>query len=568
MQRHSPNPIMLQRPVPTRQPLQPHNDPRSFARMPHSARAVQWQILATTALCGTGATLGLVSVLGEAQYHLAEPPNGLSHAIAALCAGIVLGLLLPRYVIRRRLGRASHRGTDATFSANADGPGLSLQFAASLTGGLIVALALVWVALGAGATLLEEYRFWLARQWLHPAFLKRSFVAVPVYCGLTLVAAVGTMFLSAIHGWYRLITEPNTHVTQLWASLLVGVLTAALIVGGTTSTVITTWAAPMVVFVAAILAVARSTDGTSPRVSPRLTQLPTRAELPCLVAAALTAATVGTALLLAMPRSWIEPRGLASCAAAFSVACLAGMYLARALAKLGLGHGLGLLASVAAAIALLLPYHELLGNASIASCARLAAVSGCFERQHRPAQSPSPTRRRRACNTPCSGLVVRQPSVWESRCSLCPPAHKCAGPPSRHCSSHLSRQLSRAWRCCSTARPCHRSRLRPSPSSASASPWPHRRPATSRRFFPKHRPPDRCRPSCHRVRSHNADGRAPACPAPQGPHRRAASSAAWNVDLGGAFADIILLERVPEPDEPVDADAVLGRRLLRRVTTP
>lgn len=335
---------------------------------------IQSQVLACASLCSLGATLGLITILGEMGYHFVTPTRGPAYSTAALCAGIVLGLWMPRRIIRRRLARGNTEGLPADLAAPG---GLKLEFAASLSGALIVTFALTWVVLCGGAVVMEEYRAFLSGRFLCPIWLLYLLLSAPACAGLMFAGATGTTLLLALHGWYRLVTQPNTNIARLWTSILLGALAAGLLAYQAASPTVLAWLAPLTVFIAGMISVFRRAEGVG-RPSPQ----PTRPTLPrdewlSLLAVGLAAAATGAALTLTIPSAWTAPRALAMEAAVLAGGACAGMFVARLLFRLRFSAGLGALALLLAAVTLLLPYQLMLAPSVNLALVRLAAVTGC-----------------------------------------------------------------------------------------------------------------------------------------------------------------------------------------------
>ena len=92
------------------------------------------RVLASAALFGFGTTVSLMHLIGELSYHTVDPRQALFYGGAAICAGVAVGLWLPRQIIIRRLrGRSAFdagRSGDESAQADAEGAGP----AASLVG--------------------------------------------------------------------------------------------------------------------------------------------------------------------------------------------------------------------------------------------------------------------------------------------------------------------------------------------------------------------------------------------------------------------------------------------------
>lgn len=322
-------------------------------------------------------TLGLIHVLREMSYHVIPPAWGPAYATAALCAGIVLGLWVPRRIIRRRLESDGPHADTAVSAGFAGAAPVKLDFAASLAGALIIALGLLWVMLCGGATFMEEYRAVLVRRFLHPVQLTHLLLWAPACAGLVFTGAIGTTLLVALHGWYRLITQPNTKVGRLWASMLLGALAAGLLARQTLPATALAWLAPLLMFVAGAISVAYRSDAVQiPARQPTPRRL-TRDELLPLLAAALAAAVAGCALFLTISQGRVASQGLATGVVVLAAAACAGLLVAGGLWRLRLNADLGPPVLLLSAVTLLLPYQQVFVASVNVAFVRLAVVTGC-----------------------------------------------------------------------------------------------------------------------------------------------------------------------------------------------
>lgn len=337
----------------------------------------QLRLFACAALCAGGATLGLIAVLREMSYHALPPARGLTDTTAALCAGIVLGLWIPRRIIRRRLKHAEHGAGRSLSTDPASQRGVGVEFAALLAAALIIAFGVTWTVLCGVAVFMEDYRAFLAQRFLHPAWLTRLLLALPVQAGLVIVGATGTTLLVALHGWYRLAAQPIMKIVRLWVSILLGALAAGLLAGSGVSFTVLAWLAPLVTFIASPIAVSyRAETLTAPPAHP--SQQPAiRTELLPLLTAGLAAAAAATALLLTIPRGGVMPVGLGTGVAVLAGAAGVGLLAARTVSRLRFSADLGTLALLLAAVALLFPYGQFLATSANVVLARLAAATCC-----------------------------------------------------------------------------------------------------------------------------------------------------------------------------------------------
>lgn len=338
---------------------------------------MQWDVLACAALCALGATLGLIAVLSEMRYHIISPTRCPAYVVAALCLGVVLGLWIPRRVIRRHITHDPGNASKTPPTAFDDPVGSNLEFAAALAGGLIIIFALMWVALGGYAMLMEGYRGFLARRFAHPIWLTHLLLSGPMLTGLVVAGATGTTLLVALHGWYRLATQPRIHIARLWASILLGAFGAGLLVPRIDSATVLAGMAPLAMFLAGVIAVLRRSDAAGTSTPPPIQCGLTRDESLSLLTAGLAAVVVATACVLAIPPTGVTPRNLPLGVVTLAGAACAGLCVAYLILRLRLIVDLGATALLLGALALLLPFQRLFADPINIALVRLAVVTGC-----------------------------------------------------------------------------------------------------------------------------------------------------------------------------------------------
>lgn len=217
-------------------------------RRPH-VRPADVQIYAAAALAAAGCTLGILLILDELAFHARGHAGAAAHMGVALAVGMALGLWFPRRVFLRRYV-PSDPTRDFDPSRDRKGAGTPVRpelpnqptdsrphvhasadhtFAATVTGGLFVALAAAWLLGSLGAFRLESYRELLAQRLLLPGLLLWMLLWIPVYAALGAIAAVTTLAVVALHGWRRAAAWPRMHVARLWACILLGATAAALL---------------------------------------------------------------------------------------------------------------------------------------------------------------------------------------------------------------------------------------------------------------------------------------------------------------------------------------------------
>lgn len=294
-------------------------------------------------LCAVGVTLGLLRVAEELNQHLPSARDVLVLMGVTVGAGFIGGLWLPQWFLRRRLGGVSGRPIDHT-------PTPEPEFAASLVGLLVLALAALSAALAVVLTGAESYRGWLTLRFVHPPWLTRVLLTAPIAAGLILAGAAGAVVLIALHGWHRVLRGRDARAAPLWMALLGTSSVAAAVVAAVPRTPPLDFVALLTLFVAAALAVWRRSS-PSPRsdyqpVGSGVAQAPA---WPPLVVGAAAAAT-GLALVVAAPAHPVAAQPTAGILALYGGSALASVLVVRWLAA-GRGTGVGTLASLLLALA-------------------------------------------------------------------------------------------------------------------------------------------------------------------------------------------------------------------------
>ncbi len=277
---------------------------------PISPRRAAWPVYGCAALCAWGASAGLLCVCGEADAQLPSARHALRVVGVPLAAGVILGLWLPRRVIRRHLegGTAGTASQDTEREPPADpdargqaARGVEYDFAAALTGALVFVLGLAWVLVAVLAATLEDYRGVLTHRFVLGPGLTRVALLAPLHGALLALGMIGATALVALHGWHRLVTQPVTGIARLWLVMLVAVGFGAVVLAGATPRVTLCLAAPLATFLAGIVAVGRRPVGAaSPRIEPDLRMSPARLWRP-LLAVGASAALAGAVLVAATP---------------------------------------------------------------------------------------------------------------------------------------------------------------------------------------------------------------------------------------------------------------------------
>lgn len=270
-------------------------------------------------------------MLAELSCQARGAAEALAAGGAAACAGTAAGLWLPRAFIRRRLlaSRTTEPGEPGTAAAAAPpAPGVDFAFASSLTGLLLLVLALLWAVLIAASSSLESFRAALTQHFVLPPAATRLLLLAPAAVGILLAGAAGATVLAALHGWLRLISPPRTTAARLWIAMLVAGLPAAALPALTGRSAALNAAALLPLFAAGMLAVWRSPGRGAPAAAP-----PARPHQPAalwrhLGAPGVLAAAAGAGLTTAVPDGPLEPAATGGIAAASLCGALAGLLAA------------------------------------------------------------------------------------------------------------------------------------------------------------------------------------------------------------------------------------------------
>jgi len=360
-----------------------------IAALPPAAR-----VHACALLCACGVSLFLLAAAGEMTYHAEPPGAGAAQVGAGACLGALLGLWLPRRVIRRRLERGACRSTlvgaapGDTVDASAQMVGATAaaepEFAASLVGGLMLATAvcalLAWLAvLGT-----EAYRGLLVGRFVLPAGLIATFARGPALIAATLATAAATTTLIGLHGWHRLHFRGGG-LLRLWSALLTGVLIAGLLTAageagaqGGAASANWIWLGPLLIFVAAALSAMRLPAEVRTRPpDPPIRPIRGTAVL-ALAPAALAAFATGVALLASWADEWPSAGAIGRRTATLAGGALLGAALADALLRQArLGGAAGPSAVLAAAMALLIPFEQIAAHETAALLRAGTVAAAC-----------------------------------------------------------------------------------------------------------------------------------------------------------------------------------------------
>lgn len=188
-----------------------------------AGRPVVWPITAAGVLCALGAILSWIATADVLRFHVGGGRGVLAFMVSAVCAGVLLGTWLPRRVLRRRLAVA--RGAGDVGGGGQDSTGdvaVDFEFAATLSGGLLLTLGVMTTLLVGMLGGLEDWRGLLVERFLLPAAALHGLVLGPVWVLLLLCTGIGVNVLLALHGWWRLLRRGVRAARGMW-----GVLAAA-----------------------------------------------------------------------------------------------------------------------------------------------------------------------------------------------------------------------------------------------------------------------------------------------------------------------------------------------------
>lgn len=270
------------------------------------------------ALCVFGSTIGLLIVLHELTFHVQYPAHAIGLVGSSLCVGIVLGLWIPRRMIRRRLAPSPDAGQPASVEP---------EFAASLAGSLILLSGLGWLLLGGGALRMETYRAFIVARFVLPAGLMPVVLLLPACFGTAFVGAICTATLTAGRGWFRLVSPAAAGTGVLWATML---LAGAL--AGAVATVAPNAATLMIVsllaiFAAGVLAVYRPPRGAGAN-PPQPSTTSASAGAGSWLVMSTASASAGVACALALPNASPAMAQLGAALGVLALSWLTGMLLA------------------------------------------------------------------------------------------------------------------------------------------------------------------------------------------------------------------------------------------------
>ena len=265
-------------------------------------------------LCALGATLAWSAIITEATRLLGTTLPSVRLVGSCGAVGLIGGLLLPRRVIRRRLERSA--GT-----AEAAGPAADLEFAAALTGLLILLLGGLEATLGMLSAALVDYQRFLTECFIHPPAVTRLLLWLPMCLGLGLTGMASALVLTALHAWCGMLRAHTGPKTALWAAMLLATAIGSLLSACPERCAWLRIGALLATFCAALLAVLRPTGDSGGSTSTIATVRVQTVWLPLLIVGATTS-VVATVLLDAL---WEADRSARPTTPTTALVCLAGL---------------------------------------------------------------------------------------------------------------------------------------------------------------------------------------------------------------------------------------------------
>lgn len=304
----------------------------------------------------SGSMLGLTLLGRELTQHATQSWAGSVSMALPAAVGVVMGLLYPRRVIQRHLAEAGAGGGGT--AGRVDHAVLArpaIAFATTLTAVLLCVLAVLWLIAWIVADSLEPIGGLLRDAFLLPAGIGQVLLLSPVAVVTWLVSLGGTVSIVALHGWYRELTDPQTRLARLWLVLLTAGCAGAVLCGTIGSS-----AAGAVVMLALLMSAAglpllargQQVDPGVRRAAVSAGRSPDRAALTTVATAAVL---VACSLAIVRPEVPFSSR-----AATLALAAAGGLTLGRAMLALRCSTSCGVLALLAAAVAMLLPYDAIL----------------------------------------------------------------------------------------------------------------------------------------------------------------------------------------------------------------
>lgn len=340
------------------------------------------QVYGCAGLCAFGGALGATWMSSELVFHGASAARVMGVAGSAVCAGVLIALWMVRRLSRGSAPAAAGRGPRAAFSPVGRGSVIAagetgeLEFAASLTGSLILAFGLVWLALVGGTVMMEPYRELLVRNFVLAPWPKTMLLWLPAVLGLATAGVAATTATLSLQGWHRLLTGRRSSVTNLWLIMLLGSAAAGAVAVMGSRPAVLVIAALAALFLAGVLAVFRkpvevqvfeSAGHASADDSTR--------GVPFLLALA-AAFGAGAAWLMSLPSGLATAEVFGARCGLLTLAMAGGLLAAHSLRRVR-SNVAGLLGLFLVALGFVLPYDYLLSAPGGAATARLVVAGFC-----------------------------------------------------------------------------------------------------------------------------------------------------------------------------------------------
>ncbi|MCG3128293.1 MAG: hypothetical protein CHACPFDD_03172 [Phycisphaerae bacterium] len=176
-------------------------------------------VLAVASLFGAGSAPAVCLALHELDLHATTPGSGALAGMAALGAGFIGGLWLPRRLIVRNVGLPVSSGR-LLGRVGAAGVGVATEFAALVVGVLMLALG---AFLGGGVLVAAEAERWravLGADVTLPGGVKLLMLWCSAVAGLTLCGALGAMVLTALYGWRKAASGARYGDWPFWVTVV------------------------------------------------------------------------------------------------------------------------------------------------------------------------------------------------------------------------------------------------------------------------------------------------------------------------------------------------------------
>lgn len=188
---------------------------RRLAALPNSPQVV----LAVAALFGLGSVPTVCLMLRELELHAALPGRGALFGLAALGAGFIGGVWIPRRLIVRHISQPGSRRVLAGGRGVAAVAGTT-DFAALVVGVLMLAAGVFYCAQVFATGELENWRGALAANVTLPGGIKQTIFWTLAGGGLMACGALGATVLTALYGWRKAASGSRFGDSRFWISMI------------------------------------------------------------------------------------------------------------------------------------------------------------------------------------------------------------------------------------------------------------------------------------------------------------------------------------------------------------